>query len=300
MDEHESVADVAGDGADVLNKPKREKRFPVMEIFGPTIQGEGNVLGMRTMFIRFGGCDYRCTKCDSLHAVLPELVSAGAQWLTTQDILENLAEIEDTSEVPPMVTLSGGNPCMHKLDDLVDRLNEHDVAIAVETQGTIWQDWLLKCDFVTISPKGPGMGEKFEPARFSQFLARLSEYEENLGRGAIHWCVKIVVQDQRDIEFVKDILSAWPSILDRPGKMYLSLGNPMPPVPVLLGERQLAAAFVSELKNLPPCENLDDFRANLLHNYAILVSEILKEPLLRNCIVTPQFHVLLWGNKQGV
>lgn len=36
------------------------KKAPVMEIFGPTIQGEGIVTGRKTMFVRTGGCDYSC------------------------------------------------------------------------------------------------------------------------------------------------------------------------------------------------------------------------------------------------
>ena len=41
----------------------------IAEIFGPTIQGEGALIGEPTVFVRTGGCDYRCTWCDSLHAV---------------------------------------------------------------------------------------------------------------------------------------------------------------------------------------------------------------------------------------
>ena len=41
----------------------------VSEIFGPTIQGEGALIGQPTVFVRTGGCDYRCSWCDSLHAV---------------------------------------------------------------------------------------------------------------------------------------------------------------------------------------------------------------------------------------
>ena len=33
-------------------------KIPVLEIFGPTIQGEGMVVGQKTMFIRTAGCDY--------------------------------------------------------------------------------------------------------------------------------------------------------------------------------------------------------------------------------------------------
>jgi 7-carboxy-7-deazaguanine synthase len=35
----------------------KEARIPVMEIFGPTVQGEGMVIGQKTMFVRTAGCD---------------------------------------------------------------------------------------------------------------------------------------------------------------------------------------------------------------------------------------------------
>lgn len=51
--------------------PKQEgsgwklSKVPVLEIFGPTIQGEGMVVGQKTMFVRTAGCDYSCSWCDS-------------------------------------------------------------------------------------------------------------------------------------------------------------------------------------------------------------------------------------------
>ncbi len=47
----------------------RSNEIRVSEIFGPTIQGEGVLIGLPTVFVRSGGCDYRCSWCDSLHAV---------------------------------------------------------------------------------------------------------------------------------------------------------------------------------------------------------------------------------------
>jgi 7-carboxy-7-deazaguanine synthase len=35
-----------------------ERRLPVIEMFGPTLQGEGRVIGLKTMFVRLAGCDY--------------------------------------------------------------------------------------------------------------------------------------------------------------------------------------------------------------------------------------------------
>jgi 7-carboxy-7-deazaguanine synthase len=50
-------------------KPEAETPIRISEIFGPTIQGEGVLIGLPTVFVRTGGCDYRCSWCDSLHAV---------------------------------------------------------------------------------------------------------------------------------------------------------------------------------------------------------------------------------------
>ena len=53
--------------------------FPVIEIFGPTIQGEGAEAGLPTHFVRLGGCDYRCSWCDTMYAVDPATVRANAR-----------------------------------------------------------------------------------------------------------------------------------------------------------------------------------------------------------------------------
>ena len=42
-------------------------KIPVLEIFGPTIQGEGMVVGQKTMFIRTAGCDYSCAEIGRAH-----------------------------------------------------------------------------------------------------------------------------------------------------------------------------------------------------------------------------------------
>ena len=38
-----------------------DAKIRVSEIFGPTIQGEGVLIGLPTVFVRTGGCDYRCS-----------------------------------------------------------------------------------------------------------------------------------------------------------------------------------------------------------------------------------------------
>lgn len=42
-------------------------KIPFLEVFGPTIQGEGMVIGKKTMFVRTYGCDYGCVWCDTAY-----------------------------------------------------------------------------------------------------------------------------------------------------------------------------------------------------------------------------------------
>ena len=79
----------------------------ISEIFGPTIQGEGALIGQPTVFVRTGGCDYRCSWCDTLHAVDNEF-RHGWTPMSAEDVF---AEVEKLSGgVPIMVSLSGGTP----------------------------------------------------------------------------------------------------------------------------------------------------------------------------------------------
>ena len=84
---YQSEADFANTD-DHEHKPKVDKKLPLMELFGPTIQGEGTVIGQQTYFLRFGLCDYKCRMCDSMHAVDPRLVKANATYLTQAEIFE--------------------------------------------------------------------------------------------------------------------------------------------------------------------------------------------------------------------
>lgn len=254
----------------------REKKFPVLEIFGPTLQGEGSVIGMQTMFVRLGGCDYRCTRCDSLHAVLPQLIKTHARGMSSRDIF---MELESKSGHCKTVTLSGGNPCMWDLGWLVAEFNIRGWKVAVETQGTIWQDWIWGCDYVTVSPKGPGMGEKFEPEVFDAFVTKWTRAFPNHQHTEKVFSLKIVIFGQEDIEFAKTVHMEYPDI-----PMYLSLGNPYPPKPAKQDEG---------------LEDIISIGDTLLHRMKVLYDDVKNEPILHDIRFLPQMHVLLWGNERG-
>jgi 7-carboxy-7-deazaguanine synthase len=255
---------------------KAEKKVPVIEVFGPTIQGEGAMIGVRTAFIRFGLCDYKCTMCDSMHAVDPIQVKKNATWMVTADILKELYPIL-TSQCE-WVTLSGGNPCIHDLTKLVMELRDAGFKVAVETQGTKLPEWLHQCDVVTVSPKSPGMGEQFEADKFHSFLEHFCHHPG--------FNVKVVVFSMMDIEWartINDIMKFW-GVGD---KMYLSLGNPYPP-----GMTQIEG----EEGHLSD----EDIKMRLLNDYRILAEDLLQIEDMANVKFLPQLHVLTWANKMRV
>ena len=100
-------------------------KIPVLEIFGPTIQGEGRVIGRKTMFVRTAGCDYRCSWCDSAFT-WDGSAKDDIELLTAQDIYDRLKEIGGNQF--DHVTISGGNPALIKgIQDLVDLFEEKNI-----------------------------------------------------------------------------------------------------------------------------------------------------------------------------
>lgn len=253
-----------------------EKKIPLVEQFGPTIQGEGAVIGQQTYFLRFGLCDYKCTMCDSMNAVDPRQVKANAQFLTQEEILEGFMAFwkEGTTR---WITLSGGNPCIHDLSFLVASLKEEGFKIAVETQGTFAPGWLAHCDIVTCSPKGPGMGEKTD-------IVVLDTY---LSEAYMKWSwgtnIKVVIFDQRDLEFAKQLYERY-TRYNFP--FYLSLGNPYPPG-MDVGKENM------------PHFNHQVHMATLISRYKMLFEDIQSDPILSQMRFLPQWHTFLWGNSKG-
>ena len=256
------------------------KKIPLVEKFGPTIQGEGATIGLQTYFLRFGLCDYACTMCDSMHAVDAKQVKANASWLT-QDQICDLFDPENilaTDFPTKWITLSGGNPCIHDLWWLVNKLKGWGYKIAVETQGTMCPEWLMDTDIITISPKGPGMGEMFEPDAYQNFLDVIPQFKSNLGPRVN---TKVVIFGKADILFAEMVARLWVAQGRSMNDFFLSQGNPFPPG-----------------KGSPVSP---EFQHNVLKDeYLKLFDQIKQSPTLCEAKWLPQFHVWLWANKQGV
>jgi 7-carboxy-7-deazaguanine synthase len=240
-------------------------KIPVLEIFGPTIQGEGMVIGQKTMFVRTAGCDYSCSWCDSSFT-WDGSAKDDIRMMEAEEIWHELKELGGDNF--SFVTISGGNPALLKnLDEFISLLKENEIKIGIETQGSRWQDWFLQIDELTISPKPPssGMETNYEvlDSIFTNLQADAFENQVSL---------KVVIFDDTDLEYAKRVHARYTSI-----PFYLQVGN-------------------DDLTNT----NNDELVKKLLQKYEWLVDQVVGDSELNDVKVLPQLHAFLWGNKRGV
>jgi len=116
--------------------------LPINELFY-SLQGEGILAGVPSVFVRTSGCNLRCWFCDSYHTSWEPTHA----WMSLEEIL---AEIEAYDA--DHVVLTGGEPLLH--DDsvaLLEALDDRGYHTTVETNGTIYRD--APIDLASISPK---------------------------------------------------------------------------------------------------------------------------------------------------
>lgn len=109
-----------------------------------SVQGEGSLAGVPSVFIRTSGCNLRCSWCDTPYTSWnPEGVE-----LAVDTILVEVAKYPAARHV----VVTGGEPLIAPgVVDLSVRLRERGMHITFETAGTVFQP--VACDLMSISPK---------------------------------------------------------------------------------------------------------------------------------------------------
>ncbi|GGD90692.1 7-carboxy-7-deazaguanine synthase QueE [Paenibacillus nasutitermitis] len=237
-------------------------RFPVIEVFGPTVQGEGMVIGQKTMFIRMAGCDYRCSWCDSAFT-WDGSGKADIRMLSAAEIVDELRTI--AGDTFSHVTVSGGNPALlPRLGELISLLHASGTAVALETQGSIWQEWFLDIDELTLSPKPPSSGMTTDWSVLDVIVDGLTDERRSFS-------LKVVVFDEADLAYARSIHHRYTAT-----PFYLQAGN---------GDvREQDGNLLLHM---------------LLDKYKWLVEQVMSSAEFKNVRVLPQLHAWLWGNKRG-
>jgi len=172
----------------------------VSEIFF-SIQGEGKLVGVPSVFVRTSGCNLRCTWCDSPYTSWEPEVTR----VTVDQVLERI-EAYDCRHV----VVTGGEPMIApEIGALTERLRQAGCHITIETAGTVWQQ--VVCDLASVSPKlsnstphdrdGGRWVERHEQHRINldvirRFL-RIGDYQ-----------LKFVVDRRDDLAEIESLLSS--------------------------------------------------------------------------------------------
>jgi organic radical activating enzyme len=127
--------------------------YKVVDIFY-SLQGEGTYVGVPSIFVRFYGCNLGCYFCD-------DAKHKGTFAIYTQDEL-----LEKLKSFPcKQIVITGGEPSIYNLNELIVFLQEHGYYVCVESNG-YELDNIKKADWITYSPKD---WQEIEEEGFSEY-----------------------------------------------------------------------------------------------------------------------------------
>ncbi len=171
----------------------------VAELF-QSIQGEGKLVGVPSVFVRASGCNLRCTWCDTPHASWePEGEDVAVQEIVLQ------AEAFKTRHV----VLTGGEPMiMTDIAQLARALKASGHHITIETAATVFKS--LPLDLASLSPKllnstpWDREGGKFAAAHERQRInvAVIQQFIDS----SPDFQLKFVVSDEQDLAEIHSLL----------------------------------------------------------------------------------------------
>lgn len=179
--------------------------LPVAEVFGPTWQGEGPSAGQVAAFVRLGGCNLTCARCDSAFTWDASRYRLRDE-LTPMTAAEILGRLPDT----PLVVVTGGEPTLYQhlsaFQELIDGL-VYRRRIEVETNGTrVPGEVLTRWASVSfnVSPKLDGpLSVDPEPRR--NVPGALAAYARLARQGRAVF--KLVVSDVADVDAVAELVN---------------------------------------------------------------------------------------------
>jgi 7-carboxy-7-deazaguanine synthase len=160
-----------------------------------SLQGEGSLVGVPSVFIRSSGCNLRCAWCDTPYT----------SWQPEGTELD-LDRIVDEVQAHPArhVVITGGEPMIQpEMVPLTERLRALGMHITIETAGTVFQP--VACDLMSISPKlsnstpagnfaEPHDRLRIQPTILAELMAR---YEYQL---------KFVVENPADLQEIRALM----------------------------------------------------------------------------------------------
>jgi 7-carboxy-7-deazaguanine synthase len=167
----------------------------IAEIFY-SLQGEGGLVGVPSVFVRSSGCNLRCVWCDTPYT----------SWQPEGDELsidEILTRVEAHTQARHVV-LTGGEPMIApQVVELTEGFRARGLHITIETAGTVFHP--VACDLMSISPK---LAHSTPAGNWAVTHERLRIQPEVLVRliGSYEHQLKFVVADPNDMDEIRSLL----------------------------------------------------------------------------------------------
>jgi len=168
----------------------------IAEIFY-SVQGEGGLVGVPSVFVRTSGCNLRCSWCDTPYT----------SWNPEGEEMSVAQVVERVMAFPAArhVVLTGGEPMIApEIGELSRALRERGLHITIETAGTVFAD--VVCDLMSISPK---LANSTPEGTFRAQHERSRRRPEVIRQlmAAYAYQLKFVVAREEDLEEVCAIMS---------------------------------------------------------------------------------------------
>jgi 7-carboxy-7-deazaguanine synthase len=174
----------------------------IAEIFY-SLQGEGILTGVPSVFVRTSGCNLRCTWCDTPYT----------SWQPEGEERSNDQIVEAAMAYGAShVVVTGGEPMIApEIVNLTKRLRDAGLHITIETAGTVFAP--VACDLMSISPK----------------LRNSTPHERDGGRWAaqherLRWQPEVLRRLVSDYEYQLKFVIAAPGDLDEVEQVRRELG----------------------------------------------------------------------------
>jgi 7-carboxy-7-deazaguanine synthase len=176
----------------------------IAEIFY-SVQGEGLLLGVPSVFVRTTGCNLRCRWCDSPYTSW----APQGESLTIGEVLARVAELPARH-----VVVTGGEPLLATgIEELCGRLHELGYHITLETAATLFQP--VACDLASLSPKlSNSTPHEREEGRFAVRHEEL-RLQPDVIRSFLEryeYQLKFVLDEPADVAEVLALLEQLPSV----------------------------------------------------------------------------------------
>ena len=251
----------------------------VNEIFGPTIQGEGKLVGNLSIFIRFGKCNFKCVgfnveyetpsgvkkcACDSYYAVDMEFKNSWKSYENYLDVVNEVDKLLENCNYKNRVdiVITGGEPLLYWNNQEFQNLIKHYInknhKLTIETNASLNIDFKEDYQKKIIFSMSVKLSNSLEPLKKRVNKSTLTKILENTKESYLKFVIGNDFLENAIVE-IEDILKNIPQC-----EVYL-----MP-----LGDSSEAIDINSEKV------------VNLAIKYGFKYSD--------------RLHIRIWNNKRGV